>query len=128
MTDLNGHAQEIHENVITIRDKLLLLEEAIDKLANTGERVFYAIKTASNTVEQKFDALTHAVETSTGATERIVKYVMDANEKTVAHVKNALPVRFVLVICGIIVLAFVGGGVLKELIDSHILTKLITGI
>lgn len=107
MVDLqNGTAQDIHNNVVYIRGSISGLENAITQLKTT------------------LDNLTKSIELSTESTERIVKHVMDANERTVTHVKNSIPLKFVIIICGILMVAFVGGGVLKELVDSHMLSKL----
>ena len=102
----NGVAQDIHDNVVHIRGSVSKLEFSIEKLASSVE------------------GLATSVNNSTLSTERTIKYVMESNDKTVAHVKNSLPLRVVLILCGIIVLAFVGGGVLKELLDSNAILKL----
>ena len=108
--ETNGHSQDIHDNVVYIRGSISNLEAAIEKLVTSVNQ------------------LTHSIESSTASTEKTIRYVMEANEKTVEHVKGAIPLKVVLVICSIIVVSFISGGALKELIDSHILTKLLTGV
>lgn len=47
----------------------------------------------------------------------------DYNERIIEHIRESIPIRFVVLICFIICLAFVGGGVLKEVVDLHLLAK-----
>jgi len=92
---LNGKAQDIHDNVIYIKNRVSGLERSIDGLANNIQRLTFAIE-------------------STNA----------GNERIISRISESLPIRFVVLICMIICLAFIGGGALKEVIDSHLLLKL----
>jgi predicted nuclease with TOPRIM domain len=105
--ETNGKYQEIHDNVVHIRGSVSRLDQTIDRLSIS------------------VDNLSTTFKNSTDLNERTIKYVMDANEKTVNHVKNSLPLRVVLILCSIIVVAFAGGGILKEVLDADILTKVI---
>lgn len=105
--DANGKYQEIHDNVVHIRGSVSRLDETINRLSNSVDNLATTFK---NSVDLE---------------ERTIKYVMDANEKTVNHVKNSLPLRVVLILCSIIVVAFAGGGVLKEVLDADLLTKVV---
>lgn len=108
--EVNGHGQDIHDNVIYIRGSITQLEATIMKLSNS------------------IDAHTNAVQASTASYEKTIKYVMDSNERNMLHVKNSIPLKFMLIITGVICLAFLGGGILKELIDSHVISKLFSTI
>lgn len=108
-TDLNGKTNDIHDNVIHIRGSLSNLETTLSDLARSVHH------------------LADAYQTSAETTEQIVKHVMGSNERTIEHVKNALPLRIVAFLCAIICVAFVGGGILKELVDSHVLVKMFGG-
>lgn len=103
--EVNGHGQDIHDNVIYIRGSLTQLENTMLALSNN------------------VSALTRAIENSTTSTEKTIRYVIEANNESAKHLKESIPMRMVLIICSIIVISFVGGGVLKELIDSHVLLK-----
>lgn len=98
MEELNGKAQDIHDNVVYIRGKISRLETSIDGLSNSVQRLSFAIE--SNNI---------------------------SNERIITRMSESLPIRFVCLICMIICLAFVGGGVLKEVVDSHVLLKLFGG-
>lgn len=104
--DINGHGQDIHDNVIYIRGSLSKLENTMLELAHSVE------------------GLTKSIDNSTNSSEKVIRYLMESNEKTIKTVSGSLPIKFVLVICGIIVLAFGSGGILKELIDSNVISKL----
>ena len=108
MGDLpNGKHQEIHDNIIYIRGSVENLEETLRDL------------TAS------IHKLANSYQTSAESTEQIVKYIMESNNRTVEHVKNSLPLRMVAFLCSIICIAFLGGGLLKEILDSNALLKLL---
>ncbi len=95
-TELNGRAKDIHDNVIYLKNRFSTLERSIDGLANNIQRLTFAIE-GSNT----------------------------NNERIITRMSESLPIKFVCLICMIICVAFVGGGLLKELVDQHILTKLL---
>lgn len=92
----NGKQQDIHDNVIFIKGSLNNLEKNINRLV------------------ESVDKLVEVQETNYKAQERII-----------VHIQNSIPVKFMILICLIICIAFVGGGVLKELIDSHVISKLL---
>lgn len=95
---MNGKAQDIHDNVVYIKNRVGGLERSIDGLANNIQRLTFAIE-ASNI----------------------------NNDKIITRMSESLPIKFVCLICMIICVAFIGGGLLKELVDSHILAKLLGG-
>lgn len=88
----NGRAQDIHDNIIYIRGSINKLETNIERLANAVDR------------------MCNILETSKTSTELII-----------SHIQNSLPVRFVVLICLIICVAFVGGGFLKEVFELDLL-------
>lgn len=97
-SDLNGKTSEIHENVIYLKNRFSSLERSIDGLANNIQHLTIALEN-NNT----------------------------SNERVITRMSESLPIKFVCLICMIICVAFIGGGLLKELIDSHILVKLLGG-
>ena len=91
----NGKTQEIHENVLAVRTKLSTLESSIEKLSRSTDNLASAVTAQSA-----------------------------SSDKLFTHMTQAIPAKLVVLICFIICLAFVGGGVMKELVDSHVLIKL----
>jgi hypothetical protein len=104
--EVNGHGQDIHDNVIYIRGSISKLEAIMTELGHS------------------VDGLAKSIDSSTTSNEKVIRYLMESNEKTIKTVSGSLPIKFVLVICGIICMAFVGGGVLKELADAHVFSQL----
>ena len=90
----NGYIKSMYENVSFMRDKVDSLEASIERLSSSIDNL-----------------------------SAVQKLHVASFNNVLEHVKGSIPMRFVFMICLIICMAFIGGGILKEITDSHILLK-----
>lgn len=99
--------QDIHDNVIYIKGAVTKLEENIEKLADSVNSFASVIAAASDSQQRQFTISN------------------ESNQKIIAHIQNSLPIKIVVLLCCIICVAFLGGGILKEILDSHVISKIL---